>query len=130
LTELEPVMFPIAESAYLEPRAAVILAKVSGREVPRATKVIAVTGGLMYMAHPSRLANSPTTRVTTPIRARDTKKAAHPLQIVLGGTIEKRSFQPMDQKWMKHSYPVTSSKSSPLASTSMAGPRHTAFLNC
>ena len=43
LTELEPVMFPIAASANSDVLAAVILAKVSGRDVPNATKVMAVT---------------------------------------------------------------------------------------
>lgn len=42
LTEFDPVMFPIAESADSEFLAADILAKVSGNEVPRATSVIAV----------------------------------------------------------------------------------------
>ena len=42
LTEFEPVMFPIAESAYWEDLAAAIDAKVSGRDVPRATRLIAV----------------------------------------------------------------------------------------
>ena len=43
LTELDPVTLPIAESAYYDCLAAVILAKVSGNEVPIATKVMAVT---------------------------------------------------------------------------------------
>ena len=42
LTELDPVTFPTAESACSDYLHAVILAKVSGSEVPRATKVIAV----------------------------------------------------------------------------------------
>ena len=42
LTELLPVIFPIALSAVLSPHAAALEANVSGREVPRATKVIAV----------------------------------------------------------------------------------------
>lgn len=41
-TEFEPVTFPTAESAYFDVRAAVMLAKVSGREVPIATIVMAV----------------------------------------------------------------------------------------
>ena len=51
-TELEPVIFPIAESAYGLSFAAFILAKVSGSEVPIATKVIAVTPGLRPMTQP------------------------------------------------------------------------------
>ena len=42
-TELDPVTLPMAESAYSDDLAAVILANVSGKEVPRATSVIAVT---------------------------------------------------------------------------------------
>ena len=42
-TEFDPVTLPTAESAYSDDYAAVILAKVSGREVPIATIVIAVT---------------------------------------------------------------------------------------
>lgn len=41
LTELLPVTFPMALSAYFSCTAAVLEAKVSGREVPRATKVMA-----------------------------------------------------------------------------------------
>ena len=41
LTESYPVTFPIALSAFFSLAAAVLDAKVSGREVPRATKVIA-----------------------------------------------------------------------------------------
>ena len=42
LTELLPVTFPIELSAVFSEVAAILLAKVSGREVPRATKVMAV----------------------------------------------------------------------------------------
>ena len=42
-TELLPVTFPIELSAVFSEVAAILLAKVSGREVPRATKVMAVT---------------------------------------------------------------------------------------
>jgi hypothetical protein len=41
-TEFDPVTLPTAESAYSEDLAAVILANVSGTEVPIATIVIAV----------------------------------------------------------------------------------------
>ena len=78
LTELDPVTFPIALSAYLSALAAAIEAKVSGREVPRATNVIAVIEGLMPRMQPKRLANSPTTAVTIPMTARAEKKQAHP----------------------------------------------------
>jgi len=42
---LEPVTLPTAASAYSHDLAAVMLAKVSGREVPMATMVIAVICG-------------------------------------------------------------------------------------
>ena len=42
LTELLPVTFPMELSAVFSLTAAILLAKVSGREVPRATKVMAV----------------------------------------------------------------------------------------
>lgn len=45
LTELLPVMLPMALSAYFSCIAAAREANVSGREVPRATKVIAAEGG-------------------------------------------------------------------------------------
>ena len=46
-TALEPVMLPTAASALSDYLAAVILANVSGKEVPRATKVIAATDSLI-----------------------------------------------------------------------------------
>ena len=42
LTELLPVTLPIELSAVFSLTAAILLAKVSGREVPRATNVMAV----------------------------------------------------------------------------------------
>jgi len=79
-TELEPVTFPIAESAYYDYLAAVIEANVSGREVPSATSVIAVTDYSIPRTHPKTAATSPTTAVTKPIIANDTKNVALPFQ--------------------------------------------------
>ena len=42
LTELLPVTLPMALSAVFSDTAAILLAKVSGRDVPRATNVMAV----------------------------------------------------------------------------------------
>ena len=70
--------FPIAESANSEDLAAVILAKVSGREVPTATSVIAVTASLNPIVHPSTVATSATTAVTEPIKQRATTNAGQP----------------------------------------------------
>jgi len=75
---LEPVTFPIAESAYFSCYAAAIEANVSGSEVPNATKVMAVIDGLIPKTHPKRLANSPTTAVTIPTKAKEVAKQAHP----------------------------------------------------
>jgi hypothetical protein len=80
LTELDPVTFPIASSAVSEFLAAVIDAKVSGKEVPRATKVMAVIDYLRPMTHPKTVAISPTTAVTIPIIARAIKKQPFPCQ--------------------------------------------------
>lgn len=79
LTEFEPVTLPTAESAYFEFYAAAILANVSGREVPRATNVIAVTESRIPITHPSIDATSPTTAVTDPINANAVINAGHPL---------------------------------------------------
>lgn len=79
-TQFDPVTFPIAASANSEELAAVTEAKVSGREVPKATKVIAVTDYFSPAMHPNMFANSATTAVTIPIIARDTTNAAHPFQ--------------------------------------------------
>ena len=77
LTELDPVTLPIASSAVSEFLAAVIDAKVSGKEVPKATNVIAVIDYLRPTTHPKTVAISPTMAVTTPIIARAITK--HPL---------------------------------------------------
>lgn len=67
MTEFEPVTLPIAASAVSALLAAVIEAKVSGKEVPRATNVIAVTESLIPHTHPNISAAYPTITVTPPI---------------------------------------------------------------
>ena len=109
MTELEPVTFPIAESAYYEDLAAVILAKVSGREVPIATRVMPVTAGFRPITHPKTVATSPTIVVMIPIRARAIPKAAHPPQMCLGGTNAPNTFQNIARKWNKAAPHDTSS---------------------
>jgi len=91
-------MLAIAASALAEFLAAFILAKVSGREVPRATRVIEVTDSSIPRTHPRTVANSPTTKVTTPIYTRDTKKEADPFQTAAGGIVAKNTFHPIEQK--------------------------------
>lgn len=66
-TAFEPVILPIAASAFCEFYAADILANVSGREVPKATRVMAATDSSILSTHPRTVANSPTTNVIIPI---------------------------------------------------------------
>lgn len=54
-------------------------AKVSGREVPRATKVIAVTDGFSPITQPKMVATSPTKSVIMPMKLSATPKAIVPL---------------------------------------------------
>lgn len=80
MTELDPVILPIASSAYFSPAAADIDAKVSGREVPRATKVMAVTEGLIPSTHPNTVAKFSTIAVVIPMKAKDRTKQGKPPQ--------------------------------------------------
>jgi hypothetical protein len=99
LTEFDPVTFPIAESAYSEFLAAVILAKVSGSEVPIETMVIAVMDGSNPITHPRSPATEPTIAVMRPIKVSAIPNAGPPPHIFGGGTIAKSSFQPINKKW-------------------------------
>ena len=92
-TELEPVTFPTAESAYGDDLAAVTLAKVSGRDVPMATIVIAVIYGSKDKTHPSNSAISPTIPVIIPIIVSAIMKAYFPSPHLIGGIIAKSNFQ-------------------------------------
>ena len=69
LTELLPVTFPIELSAVFSMAAACFDANRSGRLVPSATNVMAVTSGLRPARHPKIEAMSPTRSVSTPIMA-------------------------------------------------------------
>ena len=77
-TEFEPVTLPMAASAYFSLWAAVIEANVSGKEVPSATKVMAVTVGFKPMTQPKSSANSPTIAVVMPMKASATPKHGSP----------------------------------------------------
>ena len=70
----EKVDSPMAASAYGSPVAAAMLANVSGRLVPRATKVMAVTESSNPTEQPKRDARSPMTAVVRPTYASDQKK--------------------------------------------------------
>lgn len=52
LTALLPVTLPMEASAYTSWTAAALLAKVSGTEVPKATKTTAVTESLRPIVQP------------------------------------------------------------------------------
>ena len=65
-TLLEPVMLPMEASAYGSCLAAVIEANVSGKDVPSATRVIAVVDKLSPK-QPTWLARSPISAVSNPI---------------------------------------------------------------
>ena len=92
-TEFEPVTFPTAESALSDVLAAVILANVSGREVPIATRVIAVICGSIPKTQPTNSATVPTIPVIIPIKVKAIIKAGLPPPYLTGGTIANRSFQ-------------------------------------
>lgn len=128
LTELDPVTLPMAESANSNCLAAVILAKVSGREVPIATSVIAVTAGLNPTVQPRTVATSATTAVMVPMNVSATMKAGHPPPHCLGGMKAKSMFQKMQRKCMMASYKVTSSTIR--LSSSRVGCKMAASLNC
>ena len=85
LTLLLPVTLPMALSAVLSAVAAAFEAKVSGNDVPKATKVMAVTLSLRPTRQPNMAARSPTMAVRAPIIPRDTKKQGHPPPIPAGG---------------------------------------------
>merc|ERR1719428_981204 len=93
LTELLPVTLPIEASAYGSPMAAALEAKVSGREVPRATKVMAVIESSIPKEQPRSPARSPIMTVTPAIPHRETKKQSQPPQKSVGGINANRTFQ-------------------------------------
>jgi len=97
-TEFDPVTLPTAASAYFSCRAAVIDAKVSGRDVPKATNVIALIGAGTPITHPKAVAIYSTIYVTKPIIPREAKKATHPCFQCGGGTNAKRSYHPIVMK--------------------------------
>ena len=84
-TELDPVTLPTAASAVSLCLAACIEANVSGKDVPKATKVIAVTYGLSPVTHPNSDANSATIAVIIPMNTSETMKASHPPHFFGGG---------------------------------------------
>mmetsp|Transcript_23230 Transcript_23230/g.72595 ORF Transcript_23230/g.72595 Transcript_23230/m.72595 type:complete len:305 (-) Transcript_23230:1314-2228(-) len=106
LTPLEPVMFPMAASALSSCTAARREAKVSGREVPSATKEMAVTLSLRPTTHPNSPAISPTMAVTIPMKTRATLNATQPPPHSGGGMSAKSIFQKIVRKCMSMSMPL------------------------
>ena len=85
LTELLPVTLPTAASACFSLIAAHLLANKSGRLVPSATKVMAVTSALRPIRQPNIVARSPTITVRSPIIPRATQNVNQPPNHVQGG---------------------------------------------
>mmetsp|Transcript_18943 Transcript_18943/g.48275 ORF Transcript_18943/g.48275 Transcript_18943/m.48275 type:complete len:234 (+) Transcript_18943:231-932(+) len=92
-TALEPVTLPTAASANSSLRIASLLANVSGREVPTATKVMAVIASPRPITQPKSEEISPTTAVQAPMKQMETKKAGQPLAQLTGGTSANCNFQ-------------------------------------
>ena len=97
LTELEPVTLPMELSALSSMVAACLLANRSGRLVPSATNVIAVTLSLRPTMQPNMAARSPTMAVKTPIRASETQNDNQPLRRLGGGTNANNSYNTRDR---------------------------------
>ena len=85
LTELLPVTLPTAASACFSLKTAHLLANKSGRLVPSATKVMAVTSALSPIRQPNMVARSPTITVRSPIIPRATQNVNQPPNHVQGG---------------------------------------------
>mmetsp|Transcript_126123 Transcript_126123/g.315197 ORF Transcript_126123/g.315197 Transcript_126123/m.315197 type:complete len:244 (+) Transcript_126123:199-930(+) len=93
LTELLPVTLPTDASAYGSCSAATFDANVSGREVPKATSVMAVIESGRPTTQPSIDARSPIRAVTMPIIRRAQTKHSQPPAKSAGGIRAKMSFQ-------------------------------------
>merc|ERR1711964_783864 len=92
LTLFDPVTLPILASAYGSCSAAVLLANVSGKDVPSATSVMAVISDSIPREQPRKFATSPTRHVTKPIMPRAKPKQSHPCAKSVGGMKAKSSF--------------------------------------
>ena len=87
------MIFPMALSAYFSLMAAARLANKSGKDVPSATKVMAVTVSSSPTKQPKMEAKSPIKAVRMPITAKDTKNVNQPPQILTGGTIANNIYR-------------------------------------
>mmetsp|Transcript_15500 Transcript_15500/g.28478 ORF Transcript_15500/g.28478 Transcript_15500/m.28478 type:complete len:234 (-) Transcript_15500:1167-1868(-) len=127
-TELLPVTFPTAMSAVGSSTAATFDANVSGKEVPIATIVMAVTPGLRPRTQPSSPARSPMKPVNSPIMASATQKQSQPLQYAGGGTKANKTFHGKAMMCKVHSPAVASCTwSSSLAEFGRKAENHCSF---
>ena len=85
MTELLPLILPTELSAFFSFMAAVLLAKVSGILVPKATNVMAVIELGRSIKHPKIPARSPMIAVIKPITAREIRNVGHPPRYLHGG---------------------------------------------
>jgi len=92
-TLLLPVTLPMEASAFESPLAAAIEAKVSGSEVPRATKVMAVMEGGHSITQPKKAARSPIKAVTPQMKMSATMKHTQPPAKSVGGTHAKSTLE-------------------------------------
>ena len=80
-TELLPVTLPTDASAYFSFNAAVLLANVSGKLVPKATNVMATIPGSNPIRQPKMDARSLMRAVTMAMKARAPQKVIHPPEL-------------------------------------------------
>mmetsp|Transcript_27111 Transcript_27111/g.67163 ORF Transcript_27111/g.67163 Transcript_27111/m.67163 type:complete len:272 (+) Transcript_27111:488-1303(+) len=105
-TALEPVTFTIDASAVSSITAADFDAKVSGSDVPIATRVIAVMESGRPRQQPKMDATSPMIAVTKPMKRSDTAKLSLPSQMRTGGTKVNASLNGKVMKWTAQSAAV------------------------
>ena len=86
LTELLPLILPIALSAFRSRIAAIRLANKSGSDVPMDTNVMAVTISFNPIKQPNIEARSPIRALITAIVSREKVNASQPPHRPMGGT--------------------------------------------
>mmetsp|Transcript_42683 Transcript_42683/g.120560 ORF Transcript_42683/g.120560 Transcript_42683/m.120560 type:complete len:317 (+) Transcript_42683:386-1336(+) len=112
-TELLPVMLTTEASAVGSSWAAESDAKRSGIEVPRATKVTAVTMSGMEMTQPKSSARSEMQAVTPAMPKSEQVKESQPPKKVVGGKMLKSTFQGTEMTCMIRSDVEAGSSPSP-----------------
>mmetsp|Transcript_28735 Transcript_28735/g.72731 ORF Transcript_28735/g.72731 Transcript_28735/m.72731 type:complete len:325 (+) Transcript_28735:696-1670(+) len=122
LTELLPVTLTMEASAVGSSVAAILDAKRSGMEVPRATNVMPVIMPSMSSTQPKISARSAMRAVTRPMKKREPTKQTQPPRYWLEGQRAKSSFHGSATMWKTQSRTVAYFWSSqlPLHSTELA----------